>query len=69
MDKVEFSVEALRKLMQKEDLKPAGLARRINVSRACISRILNGQRKPSIKVIEALKQEFPKYSLDNYFLP
>lgn len=62
-----INVEAIKKAMNDEKMNQAELARRIGVSRSCINRILQGQRKPGEKVIAGLKLAFPSYSLDYFF--
>ena len=58
----------LQRVMEKEGLNQASLARRLGVSRACVSRQMAGSRRyPSAKFMGAIKKAFPEYSFDYFF--
>jgi len=58
----------LQRVMEKEGLNQASLARRLGVSRACVNRQMTGSRRyPSAKFMGAIKKAFPEYSFDYFF--
>lgn len=66
--KLQVNVEAFKQLMKEEGLNQSALARKMGVSRSCISRYMNRSRKvPSAKVIESFFMTFPHRSLSQYF--
>jgi len=64
---MEANIEALSLLMVEKKLSQAQLAKKIGVSRSCISRIMSGKRTASSQVMAGFKKAFPEYSLDYYF--
>jgi len=62
-----FNNEFLRKVVEEENLSQAELARRMGVSRACVTRILQGKRQPSVVFLAGLRRIFPQHSLDYFF--
>lgn len=64
---MKFNPNNLQRLMKKENINRSQLAERLGVSRATITRLLNGQFQPSAKMLSALKKEFPEISLDYFF--
>ncbi len=62
-----FNREALEKLMAQRNLNKKQLAERIGVSRATVTRILQGEFQPSSKFLMLLKQKFPEVSLDFFY--
>lgn len=66
----DFNVLLLKSLMAIGKIKPAELARKIGVTRSCISKILSGQRKnPEYKVLFGFTQVFPGTSVEDFYLP
>ena len=63
-----LDVQKIKELMHEEGLNQSAMARRLGVSKSCISRILRGQRVPSSLFIARLKQAFPDYGLDRLFV-
>jgi len=62
-----FNTQVLHTMILQHGLTKAELARRMGVSRACVSRILSGQRQPNAVFIANLKRVFPDCSLDAFF--
>ena len=62
-----FNTRFLLHMMEEMHVSKAELARHIGVSRACVTRILNGKRQPSAASLAGLRRAFPQYSLDKYF--
>lgn len=64
---VKVNERAFAELMKEQSLTGAKLARRLGVSRACVSRILRGQRQPGSKFLSSFKTAFPQHSLEYFF--
>jgi transcriptional regulator with XRE-family HTH domain len=54
-------------LMQKHELSQAELARRMNVSRATVSRVLNESRGAGREVIAGIIKAFPDEPIEKLF--
>lgn len=68
MQQLCFNKKAFEKLMKDKGLTQAGLARKMGVSRACISRYMRGiRKKPSPTLIDAFSRAFPDHSITYYF--
>ncbi len=65
----QFDPQKLRTLINTQGMSQADLSRRLGVSRASVSRILRGKRKPGSDFIAALKTAFPNTPLDYFFSP
>ena len=63
---MDINIEAVVRIMEKENLNKSGFARRIGVHRATISRVFKN-KKAHDKVIAGIKREFPEYSLDYFY--
>lgn len=50
----------LQQLLKEEELRPAGLARRMGKSRAWATQVLNGERSTKKETLEAIELEFGK---------
>ena len=60
--------ENLLRVMEKEGMNQAALAKKLGVSRACVNRQMTGSRRyPSAKFMGAIKKAFPEYSFDYFF--
>lgn len=65
---IKLNTDNLRKVMKKESLTQASLARKLRLSRACINRHLSGSRKhPSALFISAIGEAYPEYSFNYFF--
>lgn len=64
---MEFSAEALERLMVKEGMNRSRLANRLGVSKATVTRVLNKNFQPSVRFLSALKNVFPEVSLEYFF--
>lgn len=66
---IQINMDNLKTVMKKENLNSqAALARKLNISRACVNRLFKGSRKhPSAKFIGAIKEAYPEYSFDYFF--
>ena len=62
-----FAPSALIKVMQDRDMNRTELANKLGVSRATVTRVLNGNFRPSAEFLAALKDSFPEISLDYFF--
>ncbi|GBG57782.1 DNA-binding protein [Sporomusaceae bacterium FL31] len=60
-------IERIEQLMNQLDLNSSGLAITLGVSRACVSRLLNGRRRVSSEVVAAFWISFPNYEKDYFF--
>ena len=63
-----LNVQKIKDLMKSEGLNQTQLAHRLGVSKSYVSRILRGQRMPSFFFIAQLKQAFPEYGLNTFFI-
>ncbi|HEY3378908.1 MAG TPA: helix-turn-helix transcriptional regulator [Armatimonadota bacterium] len=48
---------------------PAALARRINVSKSMVTRVLKGQRNPGASFMSAVETAFSQYAKGYFFTP
>lgn len=66
---VKFNITLLKKLMINNEINGSELARRIGVTRSCVSKILNDpNRVPESKFLFGLIHLFPDYSLNDFVL-
>lgn len=65
---IKFDTDALQDLITDNNLNESKLAKKIGVSRACVNRILKKTRNPSLKFLTGLKEAFPQYNLEEFFL-
>lgn len=61
------NVAALRRIMEQEGLSPSGFARKLGISRAHMSRIMKGQRRPGAEFIVALLRAYPDKKFEDFF--
>lgn len=59
--------DAIIDILEKENWNFSKFALELGISRATVSRVMNGQRSPSGVFISAFKKRFPKKSIDKYF--
>jgi len=58
-----INVEFVKKLMDERGMKRRALAKAMNVTESCLSRLLSGKRNGSLEVLEALATVFPDTDL------
>ncbi len=54
----------IKELIDTEELTNSEFAKRINVNPAIVSHILSGRNKPSLQVVESIKEGFTNVNLD-----
>ena len=58
-----INVEAIKNLMEEQDLSQKAFALTIHVTEACVSRVLSGKRSGSLEFLEAVAKAFPDIDL------
>jgi transcriptional regulator with XRE-family HTH domain len=59
-DEIDRMIDALREIREREDLALSGLARRLGFSRAHLSMIFAGKRRPGLRFIQAVRRRYPR---------
>ena len=64
---MKFDPTTMERIMKREGLNRSKMAGRLGVSRSTVTRLLNGNVQPSVKLLSAIKQQFPEVSLEYFF--